>query len=123
MAVIQMGFKDNADNETGFKIYRKSINDGESTSVSISDDHIATIELTGTPVEWTVTAHNDPQTSAALLNPVLSSTNSTDTTTVGERFIFSYEETTAGFYLYGVSVTNDTGDSDIVTSSNQIQVQ
>tara|TARA_B100001939_G_C16759642_1_gene537726 strand:- start:134 stop:505 length:372 start_codon:yes stop_codon:yes gene_type:complete len=123
MAVIQMGFKDNADNETGFKIYRKSISDGESTSVSVSDHHIATIELAGDPVAWTVTAHNDPQTSADLLNPVLSSTNSTDTATTGERFIFSYEETTAGFYLYGVAVTNDTGDSDIVSSSNQIQVQ
>lgn len=118
-----MGFLDNADNETGFKIYRKSISDGEATSVTPSDDHIATIELSGDPLVWSITANTDTQTGNSLLNPVLSSTNSTDTTTTGERFIFSYEETTAGYYLFGVAVTNDTGDSDVVSSSNQIQVQ
>jgi hypothetical protein len=106
MAVVQLSWQDNANNETHFKIYQDT-----TSPISASSTQIAEVRLvSGIWVASETTTGSAPNIS-------LDSTNSTDATEVGETFVVTFEESVAGDYYFGVSAGNSVGDSDIVTSS------
>jgi len=107
MAIVQISFQDNADNETEFKIYK-----GTSTPLDSSSTQIAKIELVSG--SWSVAEY----TSGSAPSIQLTSTNTGSSATTGETFTITYDEQTAGTYYYGVSASNAVGDSDVVTSSS-----
>lgn len=111
MAVVQLSFQDNANNETSFKIYK-----GTTSPLDSSSTQIAEIRLdSGAWVADEATTGSAPSLS-------LNSNNTNDSSTTGETFVVSYEETTAGDYYYGVSASNDVGDSDVVTTSSTLTI-
>jgi hypothetical protein len=113
MAVVQLSWRDNSDNETSFKVYR-----GTSSPVSTSDDHIANITLSGST--WSA---SEASTGSAPDITLTSSANNTgDSVTTGETFVITYTENTSGNYYYGVSASNAIGDSDIVTTASVLNV-
>jgi hypothetical protein len=113
MAVVQLSWRDNSDNETKFKVYR-----GTSSPVTTGDDFLAEVTLSGST--WQATE----ATSGSAPNVTLTSTGNTgDSLTTGETFVITYTENTAGSYYYGVSASNAIGDSDIVTTPSVLQVQ
>jgi|13_taG_2_1085334.scaffolds.fasta_scaffold05443_10 hypothetical protein len=111
MAIVQISFQDNANNETGFKVYR-----GSSSPLTASSTQIAQIDL----VSGSWVASETSTGSAPSLQ--LTSTNTGDSNTTGETFVITYDEGTSGNYFFGVSATNAVGDSDIVTTSSQLSV-
>jgi hypothetical protein len=107
MAVVQISFKDNANNEDSFKIYK-----GTATPLTSASTQIATIALSaGT---WTATEFSSGSAPSLTLT---STGHNSDPATVGETFVLTYEEATANTYYYGISASNSVGDSDVVTSS------
>lgn len=107
MAKIQISWTDNADNETAFKIYQST-----SATITDSDTLIGTVSLSGST--WSVSGSGS--------NIALESTNTGNSSTSGETFTVSYDESVAGDYYYGVSASNLVGDSEIVESANTITV-
>tara|TARA_B100000902_G_C27294539_1_gene909154 strand:- start:708 stop:1034 length:327 start_codon:yes stop_codon:yes gene_type:complete len=107
MAKIQISWTDNADNETAFKIYQST-----SSTILTSDSLIGTVSLSGST--WSV--------SGTGTNIALESTNTGNSSTTGETFTVSYDESVAGDYYYGVSASNLVGDSEIVESTGSITV-
>ena len=107
MAKIQISWRDNADNEDKFKIYRS----GDST-VTTGDTLIAEVEWMGS--SWDVTGSGS--------NLSLTSSNGGPSAT-GEIFTLTYDENVAGTYYYGVSASNAVGDSAIAASSVSVVVQ
>lgn len=111
MAIVQISFQDNADNETGFKIYK-----GTTSPLSSGSDLLATVDLvsaTWTPAEGSVGSAPSLQ---------LTSNNNTDASTTGETFVITYDEQDAGSYFYGVSATNSVGDSSVITTGSALTV-
>jgi len=117
MAIIQISWKDNADNETSFKIFKGNSN-------TTATDHIANVTNTG--ATWVASSLTDSSSNDLAPNAQLTSTgNSTQATTQGETFIFTYEETTAsgaGGYFYAVKASNAVGDSDAVVTASGVVV-
>jgi hypothetical protein len=111
MATVQISFRDNADNETAFKIYK-----GTSAPLSASSTQIAEVNLVSGA--WTVSE----TTSGSAPSVSLQSTNTGNSATQGETFVVRYEEGTPGDYYYGVSASNDIGDSDVVTTGSALTV-
>jgi hypothetical protein len=111
MAVVQISWKDNADNETAFKIYK-----GTATPLSASSQQIAEVTLAGGT--WAVAE----SASGLAPNVTLTSTNTGDSATQNETFVITYEEGVADDYYFGVSASNAVGDSDVVTSSPALTV-
>ncbi len=111
MAVIQISFQDNANNETSFKIYK-----GTSSPLDSSSTQIASIDL----VNGSWVASETSSGSAPSLS--LTSSNTGDSVTTGETFVVTYEENTIGNYFYGVSASNSVGDSDVVTTGTALSV-
>jgi len=107
MAIVQISWQDNADNETEFKIYK-----GGTTPLDSGDTQIAKVEL----VSGNWSAAEFTNGSAPSLQ--LTSTNTGSSATTGETFTITYDEQTAGTYYFGVSASNSVGDSDVVTSSS-----
>ena len=107
MAKIQISFTDNADNETAFKIYQST-----SATITDTDTLIGTVTLSGST--WSVGGTGS--------NIALDSSNTGNSTTTGETFTVSYDESTPGTYYYGVSASNVVGDSGIVESTGTITV-
>ena len=107
MAKIQIGFTDNADNDTAFKIYQST-----SATITDTDTLIGTVTLSGST--WSVSGTGS--------NIALDSSNTGNSTTTGETFTVSYDESTPGTYYYGVSASNVVGDSEIVESTGTITV-
>ena len=117
MDIIQISWKDNADNETSFKIFKGNSN-------TTATDHIANVTNTG--AAWTASSLQNGSGQDLAPNAQLTSTgNSTDSATVGETFIFTYEETTASGasgYFYAVKASNAVGDSDAVVTASGVVV-
>jgi len=107
MAKIQISWTDNADNETAFKIYQST-----SATITDSDTLIGTVALSGST--WSISGSGS--------NIALESSNTGNSSTTGETFTVSYDESTAGDYYYGVSASNLVGDSEIVESTGTITV-
>lgn len=111
MAVIQISWQDNANNETSFKIYK-----GTSSPLNSQSDQIASVDLqSGAWVATETSTGSAPQLS-------LTSSNTGDSVTTGETFVITYEESTLGNYFYGISASNAVGDSDVVTTSSALSV-
>lgn len=110
MAVVQISWKDNADNETAFKIYK-----GTTTPLSGASTQIAQVDLVGSA--WVASEINN-----GAPNVTLTSTNTGDSATQNEVFVITYEESITGDYYYGVSASNSVGDSDVVTTSPALAV-
>lgn len=111
MAVIQISWQDNANNETSFKIYK-----GTSSPLDSNSTQIASVDLTNGA--WVATESSTG--SAPSLS--LTSSNTGDSVTTGETFVVTYEESTLGNYFYGISASNAVGDSDVVTTSSALSV-
>jgi hypothetical protein len=111
MATVQISFRDNADNETSFKVYK-----GTSAPLSASSDQI--IDITLSNGTWSASESS----SGSAPNLTLTSTNTGNSSTTGETFVVRYDEGTAGSYYYGVSASNSIGDSDVVTTSAALNV-
>lgn len=111
MAVVQISWRDNSDNETSFKIYK-----GSASPLSSASDHIATVTLSGST--WSVAE----ETAGDAPDIAITSTNTGDSQTSGETFVVTYTESTSGTYYYGVSASNAIGDSDVVTTSSGLTV-
>ena len=111
MAVVQISWQDNADNESGFKIYK-----GTTTPLTSGSDLLATVNASGSG--WD--AVEGSSGSAPSLS--ITSTNNNDTATTGETFVITYDESVAGSYFFGVSATNSVGDSDVVTTGSSLAV-
>ena len=109
MAVVQISWKDNANNETEFKIYK-----GTASPLSSSSTQIASVTLSGN--SW-VAAEFSTGSAPSL---ALTSSNTADSTTTNETFIITYDESNANTYFYGVAASNSVGDSDVVTSSSLV---
>ena len=107
MAKVQISWRDNSDNEDGFKIYKATNNPVQST-----DSLIATVELSGGT--WGVTG--------SATNVALTSVNTTNSATAGETFTLTYDESVANTYYYGVAAFNAVGDSIVVTSVGSVEV-
>lgn len=107
MAKVQISWRDNSDNEDGFKVYKST-----NTPVTSSDAEIAEVTLSGGT--WGVTG--------IATNIALTSTNTTNSATTGETFVVSYDESAAGVYYYGVAAYNAVGESLIVTSTGSVTV-
>lgn len=112
MATVQISFRDNADNETSFNIYK-----GTSSPLSASSTKIAEISLSNGA--WIVAE----ETTGSAPNITLTSTNTGDSVTTGETFVVRYDEGTTGLYYYGVSAENAVGASDVVTTASALNVQ
>lgn len=111
MAIVQISFQDNANNETRFKIYK-----GTSTPLNSNSTQIAEINLTnGSWVASEASTGSAPSLS-------LTSSNTGDSVTTGETFVVTYDEGTPNNYFYGVSASNAVGDSDVVTSGSALSV-
>ena len=111
MAIIQISFQDNANNETAFKVYK-----GTSTPLNQSSTQIAQVDLqNGVWVASETSTGSAPQLA-------LTSTNTGDSVTNGETFVLTYEESNIGNFYFGVSASNSVGDSDIVTTSSALSV-
>lgn len=108
MALIQVSFQDNANNEASFRIYR-----GTNSAVTTSDTYIAEISLAGST--WSISGQSG--TSHAL-----TSSNTGDATTTGETFTMHYTESTPGTYYYGVCAHNSVGSSNVATSGSSVVV-
>lgn len=106
MAIVQISWQDNSDNETSFKIYK-----GGATPLTDQSDQIATVALSGST--WGVSEFSVG--SAPSLT--LTSSNTGSSSETGEAFVITYDEQNAGSYFYGVSASNSVGDSDVVTSA------
>jgi hypothetical protein len=104
MAKIQISFQDNSDNEDSFKIYR-----GANTPVVDTDDLIMEVEWDATTSNWSV--------SGTATNAEITQGGSVDPTQTGQQYVVIYDEGTIGDYYYGVSASNEVGDSAISTSS------
>lgn len=111
MAIVQISWQDNANNETSFKIYK-----GTSSPLNASSDQIASVTLTGG--QWSASEHSTG--SAPSLS--LTSSNTGDSVTSGETFVITYEESSLGNFFYGVSASNAVGDSDVVTTGTALSV-
>ena len=110
MATVQISFRDNADNETEFKVYR-----GTSAPLSSASTQIASVALSGGA--WAVTSIN-----SEAHNVEITSTNTGDSVTSGETFVIKYDELVAGDYYYGISASNAIGDSDVVTTATTLTI-
>lgn len=110
MALVQISWKDNANNEDEFKVYRST-----SSTPTSSDSLIATIALSsGT---WGITGStgtNHQLTS----NPA----NTGNAATTGETFTITYTESTPATYYYGVLASNDVGNSNLIASNSSVIV-
>ena len=106
MAKIQISWRDNADNEDSFKVYRST-----SSTVDTSATLIATVSY----------ASNTWGVSGVGSNLTLTSSNQGPSAT-GEIFTLTYDETTPATYYYGVSASNAVGDSAISASSVGVTV-
>jgi hypothetical protein len=111
MAIVQISWQDNANNETKFKVYK-----GTSTPLDSSSDLIAEVELSGGT--WVASEAG----SGTAPNIALSSSNTNDSVTTGETFVITYEEGVQGNFFYGVSASNAVGDSDVVTTASALSV-
>ena len=111
MAVVQISWKDNADNETSFKIYK-----GTTSPLSSSSTQIGVVSLSGST--WSASEF----TSGSAPNITLTSTNTGDSATQNETFVITYDEGTSGSYYYAVSASNSVGDSDVVTTGSALTV-
>ncbi len=111
MAIIQISWQDNANNETSFKVYK-----GASTPLNASSEQIAEVTLTNG--NWVA---SEASTGSAP-NLSLTSSNTGDSVTTGETFVITYEEATFGNYFYGISASNPVGDSDVVTTGTALSV-
>ena len=111
MAVVQLSWRDNSDNETGFKIYK-----GTSSPLSSSSDQIAEVSLNGGT--WVVAE----SATGSAPDVAITSTNTGDSVTKDETFIITYTESVADTYYFGVSATNAIGDSDVVTTGSALIV-
>ena len=107
MAKIQISWRDNADNEDGFKIYR-------STDATVTTGDTLIAEVVYSNGSWGVTG--------SASNLALTSSNQSPSAT-GEVFTVTYDESTIGTYYYGVSASNAVGDSAISASSVAVTVQ
>lgn len=107
MAVVQISFKDNANNEDSFKIYK-----GTASPLTAGSTQIATIALSGGA--WVATESSSGSAPSLTLT---STGHNADPATTGETFVLTYEEGSANTYYYGISASNSVGDSDVVTSS------
>jgi len=106
MAKIQISWRDNADNEDSFKVYRSTDAD-----VTTGDTLIATVSYASNT--WGVSGVGD--------NLTLTSSNQSPSAT-GEIFTLTYDESTPDTYYYGVSASNAVGDSAISASSVGVTV-
>lgn len=111
MAIIQISWQDNANNETSFKVYK-----GTSTPLNASSTKIADVTLTNG--NWVAT---EASTGSAP-SLAITSSNTGDSVTTGETFVVTYEESTLGNYFYGISASNAVGDSDVVTTGTALSV-
>jgi hypothetical protein len=111
MAVVQIFWRDNSDNETSFKIYK-----GTSSPLSASSDQIATVSLVSGA--WEVAEAG----TGTAPDVTLTSTNTGNSTTQNETFVITYTEGTPNNYYYGVSAANAIGDSDVVTTPSALAV-
>ena len=111
MAVVQISWRDNSDNETSFKIYR-----GTTSPLSASSDHIGNVVLNNGVWEAEEGGLNTAPDIA------LTSTNTGNSDTTSETFVVTYTESTANAFYYGVSASNAIGDSDVVTTSAALTV-
>lgn len=111
MAIVQISWQDNANNETAFKIYK-----GTTSPLDSSSTLIANVELSNG--SWVASE----ETTGSAPNLTLTSSNTGDSVTTGETFVVTYEEGTLGNYFYGVSASNAVGDSDVVTSGSALSV-
>lgn len=105
MAIVQISWQDNADNETSFKVYK-----GTTTPLTSSSDLLATVALSGST--WLASEG----TSGSAPSLQITSSNTGDSVTTGETFVITYDEGSAGNYYYGVSASNSVGDSNVITS-------
>lgn len=108
MALIQLSFDDNANNEDSFRIYR-----GTGSSVTTSDTYIAEIILANGA--WTINGQNGTA-------HTITSTNTGAATATGETFTFTYTESTPGNYYYGVCAHNEVGSSNVATNPNVVAI-
>jgi hypothetical protein len=111
MAIVQISWQDNANNETAFKVYK-----GSTSPLSSASTHIANVTLSGGA--WSASE----ATTGSAPSVALTSTNSGDSTTTGETFVLTYEESVAGNYFFGVSASNAVGDSDVVTTGSALSI-
>jgi len=112
MAVVQISWRDNSDNETAFKIYQ-----GSTSPLSSGSTQIGTVTLSGG--SWSATEFS----SGSAPDIQVTSTNTGDSQTEGETFVITYTEGTSGSYYYGISASNAIGDSDVVTTASALTVQ
>lgn len=108
MALIQISFQDNANNEASFRVYR-----GTGAAVTTSDQYIAEISLSGST--WSISGQSGT-------NHMLTSSNTGNATTTGETFTLNYTESTPGTYYYGVCAHNAVGSSNVATSASSVVV-
>lgn len=108
MALIQVSFQDNANNEASFRIYR-----GTSSAVTTGDTYIAEISLSGST--WSISGQSGTA-------HALTSSNTGNATTTGETFTMHYTESTPGTYYYGVCAHNQVGSSNVATGSDAVVV-
>ena len=106
MAKIQVSWRDNADNEDGFKVYQST-----DSTVTTGDTLIAEVTWSGSA--WSATG--------AATNLSLTSSNQSPSAT-GEIFTITFDVNATGTYYYGVSATNAVGDSAIAASSVGVDV-
>jgi hypothetical protein len=111
MAIVQISWQDNANNETKFKIYK-----GTSSPLTSASDLIANVELISG--SWVVSE----ETTGSAPSIAITSSNTGDSVTTGETFVVTYEEGTPNNYFYGVSASNSVGDSDVVTTGTALSV-
>lgn len=109
MAKIQVSWRDNADNEEGFKIYEST-----DATVNTGDNLIAEVTWNAGSSSWVATG--------SATNLTLTSSNQSPSAT-GEIFTITFDNNTIGTYYYGVSASNAVGDSAIAASSVGVVVQ
>lgn len=113
MATVQITFKDNADNETAFKIYR-----GTNATVTTADTHILTMTWDAGNSLWTI----DQEAASPALNANILTGATDDPSNTGNSFVIIYDEGAPGTYYYGVSASNIVGDSAVASSSQSVTV-
>lgn len=104
MAKIILNWTDVSNNGINFKVYRST-----GSIISTADDEIISMDLDVGNAIWSASADN----TLNVTNPVINSTNSGDPTNQ-EDFELEFEDSSVGEFYYGVSVSNDVGESDIV---------
>ncbi len=106
---VQLQWRDRADNETLFKIYKSA-----SSNLTTTDTLVATIEWDG--ASWGIVPEN-----VNISNTSILSSNS-GPSTQDEIFRIQFTEAETGEFYYGVASGNEIGMSDVVPSNTSLLV-